>query len=47
MQDHAMRQMLHNEVHARPPESMPAPLAISHIVMWTDRAGRDPHDLST
>ena len=41
MQDHALRQVLHNEVHARPPEPMEVPLSISHIVMWTDRAGRE------
>ena len=41
MQDHALRQVLHNEIHARPPEPMQVPLAISHIVMWTDRAGRE------
>jgi uncharacterized membrane-anchored protein len=41
MQDHALRHALHNEVHARPPEPMQVPLAISHIVMWTDRAERE------
>ena len=41
MQDHALRQVLHNEVHARPPEPMQVPLAISHIVMWADRGVRD------
>ena len=35
------RQSLHNEVHARPPEAMAAPLAISHIVMLVDAAQRD------
>jgi uncharacterized membrane-anchored protein len=30
---HPQRVALHNEIHARPPESMTAPLAISHIVM--------------
>ena len=38
---HPQRGLLHNEVHARPPESLTAPLAISHIVMLTDAAGRD------
>ena len=37
----AQRVLLHNEVHARPPEAMAAPLAISHIVMLADAAGRD------
>jgi uncharacterized membrane-anchored protein len=41
MQDHALRQMLHNEVHARPPEPMSVPLAISHIVMWANPQGRE------
>jgi uncharacterized membrane-anchored protein len=35
---HALRGGLHNEVHARPPEAMDAPLAISHIVMLCDAA---------
>lgn len=30
------RTALHNEVHARPPESMSSPLAITHIVMLAD-----------
>ena len=38
---HAQRVLLHNEVHARPPEAMAAPLAITHIVMLADAAGRD------
>jgi len=32
-QTHPQRVALHNEIHARPPEAMAAPLAISHIVM--------------
>ncbi len=38
---HPQRVLLHNEIHARPPESMAAPLAISHIVMLADAAGRE------
>ena len=38
---HPHRAMLHNEIHARPPESMTAPLAIAHIVMTTDASGRE------
>lgn len=38
---HPQRAALHNEVHARPPEAMVAPLAISHIVMVCDAAGRE------
>jgi len=38
MKDHPQRQALHNEVHARPPEPMQAPLAIAHIVMAVDKA---------
>ena len=41
MQDHALRHVLHNEVHARPPEPMQTPLAISHIVMWADSNERE------
>jgi uncharacterized membrane-anchored protein len=33
IQQHPLRTALHNEIHARPPEAMEAPLAISHIVM--------------
>ncbi len=37
---HPQRIALHNEIHARPPESLNAPLAISHIVMVCDAAAR-------
>ena len=35
---HPQRVPLHNEIHARPPEAMQAPLAISHVVMVCDAA---------
>ena len=35
--DHPQRLALHNEVHARPPEPMQAPLVIARVVMWVDR----------
>ena len=35
---HPLRVSLHNEIHARPPEAMSAPLAISHVVMVCDAA---------
>jgi uncharacterized membrane-anchored protein len=38
---HPQRVTLHNEIHARPPESMSAPLAISHVVMVCDAAQLD------
>ena len=38
---HPQRVALHNEIHARPPEAMSAPLAISHIVMVCDAAQRN------
>jgi uncharacterized membrane-anchored protein len=38
---HPQRLALHNEIHARPPEAMTAPLAISHIVMVCDPGERD------
>jgi len=41
MKEHALRRDLHNEVHARPPEPMRAPLAISHVVMLADAQARD------
>ena len=36
MIDHPQRAALHNEIHARPPEPMTAPLVISHVVMLTN-----------
>ncbi|SFN21274.1 DUF3422 family protein [Variovorax sp. OV329] len=36
---HPERVPLHNEVHARPPEAMAAPLAIAHLVMFADAQG--------
>jgi uncharacterized membrane-anchored protein len=38
---HPQRVALHNEIHARPPEAMSAPLAISHVVMACDASERD------
>ena len=38
---HPQRVALHNEIHARPPEAMGAPLAISHLVMLATAAERD------
>jgi uncharacterized membrane-anchored protein len=38
---HPQRVALHNEIHARPPEAMSAPLAISHIVMLGDAQQRE------
>ena len=37
---HPLRVALHNEIHARPPEAMAAPMAISHMVMLCDAAER-------
>ncbi|MBS0455404.1 MAG: DUF3422 domain-containing protein [Proteobacteria bacterium] len=37
---HPERASLHNEVHARPPEAMAAPLAIAHLVMLADATQR-------
>jgi uncharacterized membrane-anchored protein len=39
-QQHPDRALLHNEIHARPPETLTAPLAITHVVMLADAAGR-------
>ena len=41
MKEHALRRALHNEVHARPPEPMSAPLAITHVVMLADAVARE------
>jgi len=38
---HPQRAALHNEIHARPPEAMNTPLAISHVVMVCDAAQRE------
>ena len=38
---HPHRAQLHNEIHARPPEALAAPVAIAHIVMWADAAQRE------
>lgn len=38
---HPQRTSLHNEIHARPPEPMTAPLAIAHVLMVCDAAQRD------
>ena len=38
---HPQRVALHNEIHARPPESLTAPLALSHVVMLCDADGRE------
>ncbi|QTD46446.1 DUF3422 family protein [Ottowia testudinis] len=37
---HPLRAELHQEVHARPPEALAAPLAVSHHVMWADADAR-------
>ncbi len=41
LQQHPQRAALHNEVHARPPQALSAPLAISHIVMVCDALQRN------
>jgi uncharacterized membrane-anchored protein len=41
MHMHPQRTALHNEIHARPPEAMGTPLAISQVVMLADAAGRE------
>lgn len=38
---HPQRVALHNEIHARPPDAMTAPLALSHLVMFGDAAARE------
>jgi uncharacterized membrane-anchored protein len=38
---HPLRVALHNEIHARPPEAMGAPLVLSHMVMTGDAAARE------
>lgn len=41
LQQHPQRAVLHNEIHARPPQALTAPLAISHVVMACDAAQRE------
>ena len=41
LQNHPQRLALHNEIHARPPEAMQAPLAVSHVVMVCTAQERD------
>ncbi|MBU3737540.1 MAG: DUF3422 domain-containing protein [Rhodoferax sp.] len=38
---HPQRVALHNEVHARPPQALVAPLALSHVVMVGSAASRE------
>jgi uncharacterized membrane-anchored protein len=38
---HPQRVALHNEIHARPPEAMSPPLALSHVVMVGDAQVRE------
>jgi uncharacterized membrane-anchored protein len=38
---HPQRVALHNEIHARPPEAMSPPLALSHMVMVGDAQARE------
>jgi uncharacterized membrane-anchored protein len=40
IQQHPLRVALHNEIHARPPEIMTAPVVISHVVMLCNEAER-------
>jgi uncharacterized membrane-anchored protein len=40
IQQHPSRVALHNEIHARPPEAMTAPVVISHVVMVCDTEQR-------
>ena len=41
LSQHPLRAVLHNEIHARPPEGMPVPLSISHVVMGCDPQQRE------
>jgi uncharacterized membrane-anchored protein len=41
LRQHPQRVALHNEIHARPPEAMTAPMALSHVVMACDASQRE------
>ena len=46
LNQYPQRHSLHNEIHARPPEAMVAPAAVSHVVMLanpTERAASRAH----
>ena len=38
---HPQRLALHNEIHARPPQAMVAPLAVTQVVMLVDASQRE------
>ena len=40
LNQYPQRQALHNEIHARPPEALSAPTAVSHVVMLTNASER-------
>ncbi|MGV3495013.1 MAG: DUF3422 family protein [Ramlibacter sp.] len=40
-QAHPLRVALHNEIHARPPDALAAPLALTHVVMVGDAGERE------
>ncbi|MEY4283432.1 MAG: hypothetical protein RL111_107 [Pseudomonadota bacterium] len=40
IKDHDLRSLLHNEVHARPPEPMSSRMAVTHVVMLANEAQR-------
>ena len=39
--EHPQRALLHNEIHARPPDALVPPLALTHVVMWADAQQRE------
>ena len=41
LKQHPQRAALHNEIHARPPQALSVPLAISHVVMLCDASQRE------
>ncbi|MEY2781040.1 MAG: hypothetical protein RL307_744 [Pseudomonadota bacterium] len=40
IKDHELRTLLHNEVHARPPEPLSTRVAVTHVVMLADETER-------
>jgi hypothetical protein len=42
--DHPHRMELNDEVHARPPEALVAPLRLSFLAIWCDPALREQED---
>jgi len=41
LETHPLRNLLHEEVHARPPPLLSTPISVSHVVFLADERGLD------